>query len=443
MENADYSILVVDDEEGSREINETILADAGYRVTLAKDGVEGWEKFLSGDFDLIVIDRVMPKMSGDELARRIRNDNHRIPIIMLTAMDRQEDVEIGVKLGIDQYIHKAHLEFARDLATWAANLTKRYRQSQTVIKEVKIKATRIFHQSKELLTELKKTKMSSYNMELFLNFAVIGISWKGDYETLGKELVKSIESLDFPGWEKLKASLLIEVNGQTTRIGVGQGSKTERAMKRAFKTFFVEFSNVENRESVPVVWSLPWETHEKDEGISLLIQNLPPDRMFHQIEAFDDIRAGSLRETVQGTIYRFFEYAAGMIGNYEVQRKFKELVSVASDNLNSAIQEMENNRQFQVELFDSLIAELGDLNVLKLASEEHKELKKILDRKFNVFQQLEMTSLNDIQKLLKWVRSLQKQFDETEETTLSDEADAKQIGGNQADVEKLLADFNL
>ena len=442
MAQAVDRVLVVDDEEESREINETILTDAGYEVALAKDGIEAWEEFTKNSFDLLVVDRIMPNMSGDELAKRVRGGGFGVPIIMLTGMDRQEDIEEGVKLGINQYICKAHPEFARNLLTWTENLIEGYRRNQNRIREERIKAVRILRQSRKLVEELKKTKMTSFNREVFISFQMACSPWEGDIELLAKKLIESVESLKFPDWSNLQGSLLAKVDGKTARVNVEEGSEIERVMEKAFKTFYVELDRNENRESVPIVWSAPWETHEEGEGISLLIRNLPFDRTSHESELFD-IGGESLREAIQGATYRFFEYAVGVIGYHEVHRKFRELVYSASTHLDTATKEMENNRQFQFKVFDSMIAELLDSNALELEAEKYRGLEKILHRKFDDFQKWEMNSLNDVQKLLKWIRKLQSQFKEGEKMQICEEADAKQIGGSQADVEKLLAEFNV
>ena len=103
------SILVVDDSETMRRIITTTLREIGLKnVTKADDGEAAWEKLLREDFDLILSDHKMPKMSGEELLKRVRqSDRHkRIPFIMITAEAFHENVMKAVKLGVSNYIVK-------------------------------------------------------------------------------------------------------------------------------------------------------------------------------------------------------------------------------------------------------------------------------------------------------------------------------------------------
>jgi len=98
-------ILVVDDEENIREIVSAYLRKEGYQVSQAKDGLEAIDLFNSREVDLLVLDRMMPNMSGDEVCARIRSKS-RVPIIMLTAKVSQEDIIDGIAGGADDYIRK-------------------------------------------------------------------------------------------------------------------------------------------------------------------------------------------------------------------------------------------------------------------------------------------------------------------------------------------------
>ena len=96
-------ILIIDDEALNIEILLGMLEGEGYRLDVARDGVEAWER-LEGDpdaFDAVLLDRMMPRMDGMEVLRRVKNHDQlrHIPIILQTAMDsRQNDVE-GIRAG--------------------------------------------------------------------------------------------------------------------------------------------------------------------------------------------------------------------------------------------------------------------------------------------------------------------------------------------------------
>lgn len=100
------SILIVEDEEKIVRLLEIELEYEGYKTGKALDGIEAFEMFLSQKWDLILLDIMLPGMSGIELLRRIRGKNSSVPIILLTAKDSIEDKVSGLDLGASDYITK-------------------------------------------------------------------------------------------------------------------------------------------------------------------------------------------------------------------------------------------------------------------------------------------------------------------------------------------------
>ncbi|SFM14289.1 response regulator transcription factor [Salibacterium qingdaonense] len=100
------SILVVEDEEKIARVLELELEYEGYCVVKAHDGLEGIEQFRSGGWDLIILDVMLPGMSGVDLLRRIRSGGDPTPVIMLTAKDELEDKVKGLDLGANDYVTK-------------------------------------------------------------------------------------------------------------------------------------------------------------------------------------------------------------------------------------------------------------------------------------------------------------------------------------------------
>lgn len=99
-------ILVVDDEERMRKLVNDFLTRKQYKVVEAADGEEAINLFIkNNDFDLIILDVMMPKMDGWEVCREIRKFS-KIPIIMLTAKSEESDELLGFELGVDEYISK-------------------------------------------------------------------------------------------------------------------------------------------------------------------------------------------------------------------------------------------------------------------------------------------------------------------------------------------------
>ena len=125
-------ILLVEDEEKLARVVELELRYEGYEVEKAFDGREGLEKALSGRFDLLLLDIMLPSMSGMEVLRRLRRESQ-VPVIMVTARDAVVDKVSGLDSGADDYITKP-FEIEELLARIRAALRKRpARQEGTVL----------------------------------------------------------------------------------------------------------------------------------------------------------------------------------------------------------------------------------------------------------------------------------------------------------------------
>ena len=103
---SELKILVVDDESRMRKLVKDFLTRAGYQVLEAQDGEEAVDTFYSTKgINLLVLDVMMPKMDGWEVVKEIRKVS-KVPIIMLTAKDQEQDELLGFELGVDEYISK-------------------------------------------------------------------------------------------------------------------------------------------------------------------------------------------------------------------------------------------------------------------------------------------------------------------------------------------------
>ncbi|MDN5951034.1 MAG: response regulator, partial [Loigolactobacillus coryniformis] len=98
-------ILVVDDEKPISDIVKFNLTKEGYDVVTAYDGEEALAKVNEVNPDLILLDLMLPKIDGLEVAREVRKD-HDMPIIMLTAKDSEIDKVLGLEMGADDYVTK-------------------------------------------------------------------------------------------------------------------------------------------------------------------------------------------------------------------------------------------------------------------------------------------------------------------------------------------------
>ena len=98
-------ILVVDDEAAIRETVGYALRGEGYEVSDAADGEEALEAARSNGFDVLILDLMLPKLSGVEVCRRLRAESD-VPILLLTAKDAEVDRVLGLEAGADDYVTK-------------------------------------------------------------------------------------------------------------------------------------------------------------------------------------------------------------------------------------------------------------------------------------------------------------------------------------------------
>jgi len=100
-------ILVVEDESSFSEALEFLLGKEGFAVVTAATGTEALKKFDQGGIDLVLLDLMLPEISGTEVCRQIRAKS-KVPIIMLTAKDSEVDKVVGLEIGADDYVTKPY-----------------------------------------------------------------------------------------------------------------------------------------------------------------------------------------------------------------------------------------------------------------------------------------------------------------------------------------------
>ncbi len=118
------TILVVEDETTLRETRAEALEGEGYRVGAAADGREALERFRGERPDLVLLDLMLPELSGVEVTRIIRAESG-VPIVMLTAKDAEVDKVVGLELGADDYVTKPF-----SLRELAARIRALFRRSE-------------------------------------------------------------------------------------------------------------------------------------------------------------------------------------------------------------------------------------------------------------------------------------------------------------------------
>jgi DNA-binding response OmpR family regulator len=100
-------VLIVEDEKRlAANVARALHESSGYAVDLAEDGEEGYHLATSSEYDLIVLDLMLPKLSGQELLQRFRRHEHQTPVLVLTARDEKESVVRVLNSGADDYLSK-------------------------------------------------------------------------------------------------------------------------------------------------------------------------------------------------------------------------------------------------------------------------------------------------------------------------------------------------
>ncbi len=99
-------ILIVEDEHKTGDYLKQGLSEAGFVADLARDGVDGLHLALTGDYDLAVLDVMLPKLDGWQVLREIRRKGKQLPVLFLTARDQVEDRVKGLEFGADDYLVK-------------------------------------------------------------------------------------------------------------------------------------------------------------------------------------------------------------------------------------------------------------------------------------------------------------------------------------------------
>lgn len=121
-------ILLVEDEPNVVSLIKRGLADNGYEISVAMDGWSGLQMTNDHDFDLIILDIMLPGINGVEICRSIRKQNEQVPIMMLTALGTTENIVTGLDSGADDYLVKPFK--LAELSARVRTLTRRSKNTQ-------------------------------------------------------------------------------------------------------------------------------------------------------------------------------------------------------------------------------------------------------------------------------------------------------------------------
>jgi two-component system alkaline phosphatase synthesis response regulator PhoP len=164
-------ILVIEDEKDMRFILSDSLGAEGYRVHTASEGREGLKMALTREFDLILLDIMLPDLNGIEVCKLIRAQDSKIPILMLTAKGEEIDKVVGLEVGADDYITKP-FGMRELLARIKAAIRRSSQTPVEIVTECVIAGMTVDFNKSEMTQGRRKKKLTRYENDLLRFLAV-------------------------------------------------------------------------------------------------------------------------------------------------------------------------------------------------------------------------------------------------------------------------------
>ena len=151
------NILIVEDEPKVASVIKQTLNEYQHQVDIAPDGLEGRKRALSNEYDMIILDLILPYLNGIEVCKAVREENKKVPILMLTALGSTDDVVKGFDSGADDYLVKP-FEF-KELMVRIKALTRRTNEIPEDTRILKVA-------NLELNLDRKNARRDNVNIEL-------------------------------------------------------------------------------------------------------------------------------------------------------------------------------------------------------------------------------------------------------------------------------------
>ena len=169
-------VLIIEDDKDITDLVEIHLGDLGYTLDKASDGESGLSKALTGSYDLVLLDLMLPKLEGLEVCKRIRDQNKVLPIIMLTSRSEEMDKILGLELGADDYIVKP-FSIRELIARVKANLRsveaikKEVSKESGINDELQIGDLRIDYNKRKVILGENVIELTAKEFDLLSHFA--------------------------------------------------------------------------------------------------------------------------------------------------------------------------------------------------------------------------------------------------------------------------------
>jgi DNA-binding response OmpR family regulator len=169
-------VLIIEDDRDITDLVEIHLGDLGYKLDKAYDGESGLSKSLSGDYDLIILDLMLPKLEGLEVCKQIREKDKAVPIIMLTSRSEEMDKILGLEIGADDYIVKP-FSIRELIARVKANLRSVEAIKEEISKENELQSElqvgelKINFEKRKVVLGSEKIELTAKEFDLLSHFA--------------------------------------------------------------------------------------------------------------------------------------------------------------------------------------------------------------------------------------------------------------------------------
>ena len=221
-------VLIAEDDHNLQQGLLDLLEAEGYRVTTADDGQQAFDAFLSDSFDLLLLDVMMPELSGYDVCREVRKLNTTVPIIMLTAKGEEIDKVVGLELGADDYVTKPfglHELRARIAAVLRRSRAQTTAPSNVPAEQFQIGTATINRKTYQVIINDEATNLTSREMKLLEVFhsrpdevlsrndllnAAWGVDYFGTTRTLDQHIAQLRKKIEI---DPASPQLLVTVHG--------------------------------------------------------------------------------------------------------------------------------------------------------------------------------------------------------------------------------------
>lgn len=195
--NNEFKILIVDDEKNIVDVVKAYLEKEGFKVITASDGEEALKIFNKEDIHLIVLDLMLPKVTGEEVCSKIRAASN-VPIIMLTAKAEEDEKIEGISIGADDYLTKPFS--VRELVVRVRALLRRAYRDVTPMADI------LNFNDSDLEVDIKKMTVKKKGLEVGLTtneFKVLTILLANTGQVFSREqLVEKAFGMDYEGFDR-------------------------------------------------------------------------------------------------------------------------------------------------------------------------------------------------------------------------------------------------